>query len=57
MDAVFDTQALKQASELPWPSEFREQSRLWAQNSSDLAAAAEYIEELEAEVARLRGES
>lgn len=56
MTGPFDTIALRQASEMPWPTEFREQSRLWAQNSSDLAAAADWIDELEAMVARLRSE-
>ena len=50
----FDTDALRQASELRWPDDFRGQARLWAQNSSDLEAAADYIDELEAELSRLR---
>lgn len=51
MSDVFDTAALRQAAEMPWPADFKEQSRLWAQNSSDLAAAADYIDELEAALA------
>jgi hypothetical protein len=47
----FDTEALRQAAETPWPTDFREQTRLWVQNASDLAAAADYIEELEKKIA------
>lgn len=53
MSDVFDTAALRQASEMPWPTDFKEQSRLWAQNSSDLSAAADYIDEILSELERL----
>ena len=43
---VFDVAALRQAAEIPWPTDFRTQTRYWVQMGSDLAAAADYIDEL-----------
>lgn len=42
----FDTQALRQASQMPWPKERKAQMQLYTQNAQDLAGAADYIEEL-----------
>ena len=55
MSAVFDTAALRQASEMVLPADPVEAARLWRHTADDLVAAAAYIEELEARLVECGG--